>query len=193
MGYVSLREDIDEAVRLANLAAEDLKSVNKAANAAEVNRLEKIVEALRKRCSYIVMALEDAKKVSSRIPAEQVNPIYALRTELGKATDRVAHLETVEQRLLVALESAGKIKSRGTKAHGGSKKGGARSKSRPTPKSSKPAKKLGKSGKQSAPPRSKATKHVFVGTVQQSFSHGRKKQVSVEKTVRRMIVKKGGL
>ena len=88
MGFVSLREDIEEALLAANLVAERITQ-----GKIPVQEADRLVEALLKRCKYIVSTMEEVKRLHSDLSHDTRNRIYTLRSERDEALNRVCELE----------------------------------------------------------------------------------------------------
>jgi glutamyl/glutaminyl-tRNA synthetase len=178
MGYVSLKEDVEEAVRLAVLAAQNLSSLSEAPSTADFHRLERMVDALLRRCGLIEHAMDDIKKAASEIGSDAGNHIYRMRTEIEQEKESARRFEQEMGRLrleMAQLRATRKGQLAQPKARNEKKK--RRAKVAVREKAVQRLKKhLG-----GATVLQSGRKKALISSVKQTFSHGRTKAVLVEK------------
>lgn len=88
MGFVSLKEDIEEALFAANLLSERLTS-----NSIRTEHAERIVGGLLKRCKFIETTMNEIKLLHSDLSHDTRNRIYTLRSERDDALAKIIELE----------------------------------------------------------------------------------------------------
>ncbi|MGH6870604.1 MAG: hypothetical protein ACREHE_03775 [Rhizomicrobium sp.] len=88
MGFVSLKEDIEEALLAASIMSERLR-----AGTTIISDIDKIVNALLKRCAYVQATMKDIQRLHSDLSHDTRNRIYTLRCERDEAVRRIAELE----------------------------------------------------------------------------------------------------
>ena len=99
MGFVSLQEDIEEALRLASLVADRLALGQMTPASAD-----KIVDSVLKRCDYIKTTISEIKKLHSDLSRDTRNRIYTLRSERDDALKKVAELERALKNVSIARD-----------------------------------------------------------------------------------------
>ena len=90
MGFVSLREDIEEALTAAMIVTEKITS-----RSMPLDHAEKIVSALLKRCNYVKETMNEIKHLHSDLSIDTQNRIYSLRSEREDALAKICELETM--------------------------------------------------------------------------------------------------